>query len=302
MNKNLQLQKKRFRRVFDEAEKLFAAKKYAEAQSKYLDCLKEYRKGFEPDENFINKRHAESEKYEALTNLYKSGKEAHAEGNFDLAAHYYQKANALHRSPKLEALIKDVSGKKTGITGRGKTVQKEKKKWTVFRMLKYAGFILMGLILFLFMFSQEFRDGFEEGYYEETAAEIPAVESGPAEPALNAPIEKKESPSVKENKPVKKAINYAKDIKGLWICTDVKAELADIPPLFLNARYNFLDNMVYENAIPLNYFVNGNRLNINNGVMEGRIRMPTKNRMVVSGTYNVQYIGSFPVTWTFSRN
>jgi len=288
--------KKRYRQIFDEAEKLFAAKKYGEAQPKYLECLKEYRKGFEPDEKFIQKRHADTEKYEELSNLYKSGKAADEQGNYDLAAHYYQKANSIHKSPKLEALIKEASAKtKSGSTRRppakkqGSSIGR-KILWGV---LGAAAFF----ILLIVIFNEEFMEGFNEGYNESLTEQ--SLNNSNTDEILNAPITPQQT---KKTKPAKKAINYARDIKGVWTCSNVQAELPDIPPLFLNVSYNFLDDIVYENAVPLSYFVNGNQLNVNNGVVSGTIRMPNKNKMVVTGNYNVQYVGSFPVTWTFNRN
>ena len=286
-------QKKRYRKRFEEAEQLFAAKKYGDAKIKYLQCQKEYQKGFEPDGNFLKNRIIDSEKYDELGTLYKSGKKAHDEGNYDLAIHYYEKAYAIHQSPKLTELIRLASAKTQGGKRLQKSVNVQKKAKAKSSGSGFGKVILYGLaavggIVGLLVLI---------GLFAEDPMPTPASQPAPI-PAPGVNPEPTPAPA-----PAPRAINYADRILGDWQVIDVDIDNSVYQNMINGAFYSFgIDGIVYENmTTQWPYFVNGNQLNFANGILLARMSFDSDGDLILKGTYNVQYAGSYPIEITMER-
>ena len=84
---------------------------------------------------------------------------------------------------------------------------------------------------------------------------------------------------------------------GEWTITHVATDFEEISPLFVGAFYNFTNGVLYENEIPLTYFMSGNQINVANGSVTGTVSFQGTNKMTISG----MYVSTYPCTWTFER-
>ena len=278
LEKSLAATKANYTKNFEVAEQLFSGKKYSEAKIKYLECQKDYQKGFEPDANFLKKRLADSQKYEQLSSLYKSGKEAEAEGKMDLAVHYYQKAYQIHKSPKLAQLIKNAS-QKGGKPVRNIQPQTPKKSGSAFgTILKVVGFAALALIgLAVIGLMMEDGNNFETNNDFTPSSTLDNV---PEDEVIYKPTPPP-----------------APTIIGNWTCTFVQTDFEEIPPLFVGALYAINNTTVSENGIPMYYSFSNNQININNSSVAGTVSFRGTNQMIISGLY----ISTYPCVWTFER-
>lgn len=278
LEKSLAVTKENYSKNFEAAEQLFSDKEFGAARIKYLECQKDYQKGFEPDANFLKKRLADSQKYGQFSSLYNSGKEAEAAGNTDLAVHYYQKAYQVHNSPKLAQLIKNIS-KKGGKPTRN--IEPKKKGSSTFgTILKVVGFAALALIglsvIGLMMEDPEDFDTIDDFTPSSTLDNTP-----------NTDMEETYEPTPPP----------APTIIGNWTCTYVQTEFEEIPPLFVGAVYEIGNTTISENGIPMYYSFRDNQINVNNSSVAGTVSFNGSNQMIISGLY----ISTYPCVWTFER-
>ena len=278
LEKSLAVTKENYIKNFEAAEQLYSEKEFGAARIKYLECQKDYQKGFEPDASFLKKRLSDSQKYEQLSSLYKSGKDAEAVGNMDLAVHYYQKAYQLHKSPKLAQLIRNAS-QKGGKPVRNIRPQPEKKSGstfgTILKVVGFAALALFGLAMIGLMM--------DDGNEFETNNNFTASSTLDNEPEDDVTYEPTPPP--------------APTIIGNWTCTFVQTDFEEIPPLFVGAVYSINNSTISENGIPMYYSFSSNQINVNNSSVAGTVSFNGSNQMIISGLY----ISTYPCIWTFER-